>query len=219
MMVDDTAVWFCLLGQMELIFGLKGCRMTLYCKEFFMSVKRFGAALIIVLALAAATGSSFVSAAQEIKETRIIAATLRENFDITKRLFRISSDMEREAQPFTRPRHRARFRFEPSERHSREVLSMSRKLLADFRLLRGVLRHANLPERESLFKSMLESTDSLSVFAKRSLRAIRGNNYALYMASAQAIKKEAASLSNLIYQAELAINQSIAHSDSLKEDL
>lgn len=156
---------------------------------------------------------------QTIKETILISSTLKQHLNVTKRLHRISHEMREQADPFQRPRHRARFRFEPRDNFGREIMSLSRTLAGDFKILLGLLGPVDMPDREALFRRLLDITESLNVFAKRSIRAIRDNNHALYLASAQAVEKETSEMDALLKQLEMAINYSIQTTDDKMEDL
>jgi hypothetical protein len=57
------------------------------------------------------------------------------------------------------------------------------------------------------------------VYSKRALRAIKDNNYALYLASAQGIEAAVFEVNKLLAGIERAINAQIEESDSLKESL
>ncbi|HNW36578.1 MAG TPA: hypothetical protein PKM25_16695, partial [Candidatus Ozemobacteraceae bacterium] len=127
--------------------------------------------------------------------------------------------MAEEAHPFTHPRHQARYRFAPSDTKARSVLDASRGLSSRFHLLMGILCHVPMPTRDGIFKSGIASADSLSTYAKRSLRAIKDGNYALYLASAQGIEKETFAVEKALKDLEDAVNQSIRESDARQEDL
>lgn len=158
-------------------------------------------------------------AVQEIRETHLVHNTIKGSFDKSKRVHRLSHDMLRAAQPFTRERHRAKFRFSPDEGPSREILTISRQLAGEFKTLRGLLSQTPVDDKDYILKGLFETSGSLSVYAKRSLRAIRDGNYALYMASAQGIEKEAKLLSEYVYQIENAVNIAIDMAQESKEDL
>mgnify|MGYP003515247378 FL=1 len=79
--------------------------------------------------------------------------------------------------------------------------------------------HSNVPNKNLIYKETLEALDSISVYSKRAIRANKDNNYALYLASAQGIEKEVATLNKLLDELEAGINESIFESDSRKESL
>lgn len=160
-----------------------------------------------------------VPATQEIKETFILSGYLGDNFDYIKKILRHAQEMQHQARPFTVKRHRERYRFEPSDEHSREIMTLARRLGARFKLINGLLYHANIPNKQLLYKQTIESVEGISTYGKRSIRAIRDNNYALYLASAQAIEKEVFVLNELLNSLELSINDNIAELDSKKESL
>lgn len=158
-------------------------------------------------------------AVQEIKETMIISKTMSESLTMCKSLLKASHYMSEEARPFTNPRHQARYRFAPPDKKARSVLDMSRGLSSRFHLLMGVLCQVPMQSRDTIVKSGLASADSLSRYAKRSIRAIKDGNHALYIASAQGIAKEAFIVEKILKDLEDAINESIRESDARKEDL
>lgn len=159
------------------------------------------------------------SSTQEIKETMILSGYLGDIFSFNKLILKHSYEMQEEAKPFTSRRHRARFRFEPKDVHPRTIMVLSRKIDARFKLINGLLFHSELPNRQLLFRQMFETADSMTKFSKRAIRAIKDNNYALYLASAQGVGKEVFALNELISSLENAINASIEESDSIKESL
>ncbi|OQA05258.1 MAG: hypothetical protein BWY66_02609 [bacterium ADurb.Bin374] len=158
-------------------------------------------------------------AVQEIKETMIVSKTMNEQLTMCKTLLKTAHSMAEEAEPFTHPRHQARYRFAPSDKRARSVLDTSRGLSSRFHLLMGVLSQAPMQNRDTIFKSGLASAENLSKYAKRSLRAIKDGNHALYIASAQGIEKEAFAVEKILKDLEDAINESIRESDARKEDL
>ncbi len=180
---------------------------------------RFRLPLLVLLAgiLLASGFSAF--AVQEIKERLLITAFLRENLTGLKQLFRTSHDMIQEAKPFGNRHHQNRYRFSPGEKNGRLILSTARAMSARFRLLQGTLCYAPMQGRDELFKIILESLDQIVTFGKRGLRAVKDGNYALYMASAQGIEKEAFSIDLRMKDLEVQINKSIAATDAMKEDL
>lgn len=175
--------------------------------------------LFLVLLLVLGVVPTQLRGTQVIKETILLSSTLKRNQNIAKKLHRISHKMCEQAAPFQKPRHRARFRFEPRDNFGREIMSSSRVLAGDFKLLLGVLGPVDMPERDHLFRRLLDLTDSLNIFGKRAIRAIRDHNYALYLASAQAVEKEVSELDQLLRHLEIAINRSIQITDKQMEDL
>ncbi|MDD3148011.1 MAG: hypothetical protein PHD82_11950, partial [Candidatus Riflebacteria bacterium] len=126
-------------------------------------------------------------AVQEIKETSMLSRFLGENFEYIKKILKHSHQMQHEARPFTVKRHRERFRFEPGDKHPREIMILARKMSARFKMINGLLYHTDIPYRELLFKQTLETVESMVTFSKRAIRANKDYNYALYLASAQGI--------------------------------
>ena len=173
--------------------------------------------LLSLAAILLAAGTLY--AVQAIKETVLITSSLRQNTNIIKRLYRISHNMRQKARPFGNPRHRVRFRFDPGTREGREVLTLSRDIRGQLALLKGILCHAPVPKKNEIIMNMYKRSESLGVFAKRSLRAVRDGNYALYLASAQAIEKETRLLDETMYRLENMINASIKSTDHAMEDL
>lgn len=160
-----------------------------------------------------------VPAVQEIKETFMLSGFLGENFDYIKKILRHSQEMQHQARPFTDKRHRERYRFEPGDKHPREVMILARKMAARFKMINGLLYHTDIPNRLLLHKQVLETIESMATFSKRSIRAVRDNNYALYLASAQGIEKEVFAINELLNTLEQSINANINETDALKESL
>lgn len=158
-------------------------------------------------------------AAQEVKEIFLISSFLGESHANLKKIHRLANEMKSQARPFSSKRHRDRYRFEPGDKIPREIMSLSRKMSASFKMINGVLHQSDVKNKEIIFKQFFDATDSLSTFCKRAIRANRDNNYALYLASAQAIEKEVAIGNDLLNDLEIAINNSIAESDARKESL
>ncbi len=156
---------------------------------------------------------------QEIKETTILNRFLGENYQTIKEVLRISHNMQYEAEPFQNRKHRERFRFAPADNNPRRVMIKARQLAAKFKTINGILYHSDLPNKKLLFEQLLESSESLSTYGKRAVRAIRDNNYALYLASAQGIENEVFHMSELITSLESAINLVIGEFDAEKEAL
>jgi hypothetical protein len=158
-------------------------------------------------------------ATQEIKETLILSGYLGDIFDFNKRILKYSHNMQDVAKPFGNPRHRARYRFEPKTDNARQVMILSRKISARFKIINGMLYHSGLPNRVLTTRQALETTEDMVVYSKRALRAIKDNNYALYLASAQGIEAAVFEVNKLLAGIERAINAQIEESDSLKESL
>lgn len=162
---------------------------------------------------------SVASASQEVVETHILSGFLNENFKMIKDLLKVSHSMQYVAQPFTRKRHRERFRFQPNDKQPRQVMTYSRRLTARFKIINGLLSHSDIPNRQLLFDEIFESTESINTYGKRAVRAIRDNNYVLYLASSKGLEKEVFHLNKLLDSLENAINGTISESDSAKENL
>ncbi len=157
--------------------------------------------------------------APDIKEELMIHQMLDTNLDRVKVLYRHTHEMMREADPFLRPRHQARYRFCPDEKHGRLLMSLARKMHLDIQLFKGILGQAAMANRDLLLKQWQDSTDSLATYGKRALRARRDGNFALYLASAQAAEKELQNVDVSLRDLEEAINQSIREADARMEDL
>lgn len=160
-----------------------------------------------------------VQAAQEIKETFMLSGFLGDNYEYIKKILRHSHEMQNQARPFTVKRHRERYRFEPGDKHAHEIMVLSRKMSARFKLINGLLYHTEIPDRLQLYKQMLETVESMVIFSKRAIRANKDYNYALYLASAQGIEKEVFLINELLNSLERSINANIVETDSLKESL
>jgi hypothetical protein len=160
-----------------------------------------------------------VHAYQEVKETKIISNFLDDNFEGIKYIYRQANEMKKQALPFNSKKHRDRYRFEPNDSTARAIMSKSRELCSRFKLVNGILYHSSVPNRHLIFKESLESLDSIAVYSKRAIRAIKDNNYALYLASAEGIEKEAVALNKLLDELEYGINETIDEYDSKKESL
>lgn len=158
-------------------------------------------------------------AVQEIKETFMLSGFLGENFDLMKKILRHSHDMQHQARPFTEKKHRERYRFEPGDKHPRTIMILARKMSARFKLINGLLYHTEIPNRLLLHKQIIDTIESMVTFSKRSIRAVRDNNYALYLASAQGIEKEVFAINELLVTLEQSINANISETDALKESL
>ncbi|KAF1080978.1 MAG: hypothetical protein GQF41_2792 [Candidatus Rifleibacterium amylolyticum] len=175
--------------------------------------------IMLVAILGAFAQPRPVQAAQEIKETFMLSGFLGDNHEAIKKILRHSHEMQHQARPFTIKRHRERFRFEPGDRHPREIMVLSRKMISHFKLINGLLYHTEIPNREQLYNQLLETVESMVTFSKRAIRANKDYNYALYLASAQGIEKEVFMLNELMHSLELSINANIIETDALKENL
>ena len=182
-------------------------------------MKKFVFKLFIALALIVSVLPSAAQAAQEIKETMILSGYLGDIFTFNRQIFKYSNMMQEQAKPFGNPKHRARFRFDPKDDHARTIMILSRKIASRFKLVNGLLYHSELPNRLMSYRQSIETCESMVTFAKRSIRAIKDGNYALYLASAQGIEKEVFALNELIASLEGAINASIEEADESKESL
>lgn len=156
---------------------------------------------------------------QEIKETNMLSGFLGDNFTYIKQILRYAQEMQHQARPFTVRRHRERFRFEPSDKYPREIMILSRKMIARFKMINGLIYHADIPNKNLLFQQTADTIDSIVVFSKRSIRAVKDNNYALYLASAQGIEKEVFAVNELLNTLERSINANIEETDALRESL
>lgn len=163
--------------------------------------------------------SSKASAAQEIKETLILSGYLADIYTFNKQIFKYAYNMQQDARPFRHPRHRARYRFEPSADEAKAIMVLARKISARFKLVSGLLYHADFPDRVLTFRQTQESADSMVVYSKRALRAIKDNNYALYLASSQGIEEETRRMNELLASIEGTINATIEETDSMQESL
>lgn len=175
--------------------------------------------IMLVAILGAFAQPRPVQAAQEIKETFMLSGFLGDNHEYMKMILRHSHEMQHQARPFTVKRHRERFRFEPGDKHPREIMVLARKMVSRFKLINGVLYHTEIPNREQLYSQMLETVESMVTFSKRAIRANKDYNYALYLASAQGIEKELFMLNELLNSLERSINANIIETDALKENL
>ena len=158
-------------------------------------------------------------AVQAVKESMIITSILESNSASIKQIYRVAHEMKRKARPFAKQHHRDHFRFDPGSKEGRTILGLSRGIASQLSLLNGVLCHAPVPKKKEVIRDMQERCKTVGVFAKRSLRAVRDGNFALYMASAQAIEKETRLLDETVYKLENMINASIQSTDEVMEDL
>ncbi len=184
-------------------------------------MKKTAGRLIFAATLAAlfAASPQPAGAVQEIKETTMLSQFLGENFDYIKKILKHSHEMQHQARPFTERRHRERYRFEPGDKHPREIMILARKVSARFKMINGLLYHTEIPNRLLLHKQTLETVESMVTFSKRAIRANKDYNYALYLASAQGIEKEVFALNELLNSLEQSINANIDETDALKEAL
>lgn len=156
---------------------------------------------------------------QEIKETRLISGVLDDNFAGIKEIYRRAKEMKKQALPFNNKKHRDRYKFQPNDGQVRIILTKTRELSSKFKLVNGVLHQSSVSNKNLIIKESLESIDSISVYSKRAIRAIKDNNYALYLASAEGIIKETVALNKLLDEMEYAINENIEEYDALKDSL
>ena len=156
---------------------------------------------------------------QEIKEMNLISSFLDDNYKGMKEIYRHANEMKKQALPFNNKKHRDRYRFQPSDGHVRFILSRSRQLATRFKVVNGILYHSSLPNRNLIIKESLDAIDSISVYSKRAIRAIKDNNYVLYLASAEGIEKETVALNKLLDEIEYSINENIEEYDAKKDAL
>lgn len=164
-------------------------------------------------------GPKTVFAYQEIKEVKVVSLYMDECFGFMKQMLRHAREMQEQARPFMSKRHRARYRFQPNDSHARDIMALNRKMFSRLKMLNGVVYHSSIPSREMLYKEVIDCKESISVFTKRSIRAVKDNNYALFLASAQGIEKEIFTLKDILNTYESEINESIYEADSVKESL
>lgn len=155
----------------------------------------------------------------EVKETQLISSYLEENFRSIKEIYRYANEMKKQAMPFNSKKHRDRYRFEPRDTYARTIMSKTRSMVSRYRVVNGILCISAVQNRNQIYKETMESLDSIVVYSKRAIRAVKDNNYALYLASAEGIEKEAVNLNNLLDELEENINETIDEADSLKESL
>ncbi len=160
-----------------------------------------------------------VHAYQEIKETLTISRFLDDNFEGIKAIYKYANDMKKQAMPFNSQKHRDRYRFQPGDKNPRTILTKTREIASRYKLVRGILYDSSVMNKGEIFKESFEALDSITVYSKRAIRANKDNNYALYLASAQGIEKEAQKLNELLDELELNINDNIVESDARKESL
>lgn len=181
--------------------------------------------LPVLLAIVLLAGGLFISnapsadAQQEIQAIKTISRFLGDNYEHVKVMLRLSHNMQREAQPFTKPRHRERFRFEPNDKNPREVMMAARKCAGSFKIVNGMLSRSGIENRKMIFEDIALNLESIDTFSKRAIRAIKDNNYALYLASAKGIEGDVYELNEILHNLELEINNNIYEYDSMKESL
>ncbi len=174
-------------------------------------------ALIITGVLA--TLACPAQAAMDARELLLLSDNLGKTFRRVQIINHISSEMELEAKPFLRAHYARCYRFQPSQNNARNVLSETRQIAERMRLVMGILYQAPIPELDKMFKRFFSSNDAMVTFAKRSLRAIKDNNHALYMASAQAMAKEARVMADVLSAFETAINDATEKANDKRENL
>ncbi|MBF0546832.1 MAG: hypothetical protein HQM08_20500 [Candidatus Riflebacteria bacterium] len=157
--------------------------------------------------------------AQELSEINMTRDILNKNFENIKFIIGYSSRMLENAEPFSKPNYARRYKFELSDENSRAILSILRKVGYEFKTLSGVTCHTEIKELPEAFKGIFASIDTLDTGVKRSLRAIKDHNSALYIASAQTINKEAKNMIQEIGTLEKILDQAIHDSDMKHEDL
>lgn len=181
--------------------------------------------LPVLLAVVLLAGGLFISntppadAQQEIQAINIISRFLGDNYEHIKTMLRLSHNMQREAQPFTKTRHRERYRFEPDDKNPREIMMTARKCAARFKMVNGMLSRSGIENRKILFEDLALNLESIDTFSKRAIRAIKDNNYALYLASAKGIEGDVYELNEMLHNLELEINSNVYEYDSMKESL
>ncbi|MGM0599569.1 MAG: hypothetical protein ACQETH_07085 [Candidatus Rifleibacteriota bacterium] len=171
--------------------------------------------LILMLSIAAMPASAY----QGVKETMILSGYLGDAYSFNKKILKHSYEMQEQADPFTNRRHRARYRFEPSDTHARSIMVLGRKIISRLKLIRGTLYHSEVPNKTLVFRQLMDTADSMITFSKRAIRAIYDNNYALYLASAQGIEKEVFAFNELLASLESAINSSISEENAMHDTL
>ncbi|MFZ2959243.1 MAG: hypothetical protein WA705_20345 [Candidatus Ozemobacteraceae bacterium] len=175
---------------------------------------------VIAIALLVFIGlSTQAFAAPEIMETQLINDILQKNLNACKEIRGLSRSMGDVAEPFRSPRYAAKFRFAPSDERSRKVLSSTRAMQSRFKTLSGILCNSSIPQRVEKFKAVFATIDSLTTATKRSIRAIKDGNFALYLAATQTIEKDALDMVSHISDIETMINQNIDATDKKREEL
>lgn len=154
-----------------------------------------------------------------ITEETMLSQLLSDNLKRIKILYRYTHEMIEEARPFQSAHHQARYRFAPSDRNARTLLSLARKIHYDFNIVKGILCYPEVKNRDALLKQIQDSCDTISTYGKRALRARKDGNFALYLAAAQGVQKELKTIDTAMRDLEEAINASIRESDSRMEDL
>ncbi|MBF0499529.1 MAG: hypothetical protein HQM09_05325 [Candidatus Riflebacteria bacterium] len=179
---------------------------------------RFACRAMALSLLLLVSFSGKVSAIPEIVETGLIHDILQKNLDACNEIRGLARAMEEVAHPFTNPRYAAKYRFAPNDERSRSVMSLSRAMGYRFKTLTGILCNANLPQRGEKFKAVFATVDTLTTLSKRSIRAIRDGNFALYLASTQTLEKEAEVMVKHIADIETMINLNIESTDKKREE-
>ena len=159
------------------------------------------------------------SATMQPRERYLLSDNLDKTFRMIQRIHRLTSEMDEQARPFLRPNFARRYRFEPDQKAARTILSENRLILDRMRLLAGILYHAPIPELGGLVRRFYASTEAVTTYAKRSLRAIKDHNFALYLASAQGISKESRLQADLVRQLEIMLDDTIERNDDDMENL
>ncbi|MBF0408947.1 MAG: hypothetical protein HQM10_16480 [Candidatus Riflebacteria bacterium] len=157
--------------------------------------------------------------AQELTEMRLTQDIMSKSLRESKSIIAHSGHMLEDARPFSSPRYAARFRFEPSDSKSRSILSVSRTMGYRLRMLSGVTCHTEIQGLPEIFKDIFENLEKIDNGSKRTLRAIRDRNSALYLASAKTINDEARKLINNLAGMETLLNGAIHITDANHEDL
>jgi hypothetical protein len=173
----------------------------------------FTAIVIVILLSLPAT------ALQEVRELQLVGSILKQNLASCNRILKAAHVMHEQAEPFLEPKFQAKFRFKPSDKPTREILTHVRSMASQFKLLSGILYHSKVESRHRIFKMTEASLETLANSSKRALRAIRDGNHALYLASAQTADREAKTLFRLMTDMEDAINASIEVTDESYENL
>ena len=156
---------------------------------------------------------------QEVKETLLITRYLDDNYDGIKFIYRYANEMKKQALPFNNKKHRDRYRFQPNDSLARQIMTKSREISSRFKIVNGILYHSSVANKNTIYKECVDSLNSVAVYSKRAIRAVKDNNYALYLASAEGIEKEAMTLNYLLDELEESINDCILQEDSRKESL
>lgn len=177
-------------------------------------------AVIVLLAICIFNfGITNVRAQPELMQLRILENYLQNTFSNNKVILSRVHRMLRDAEPFSSPRHRARYRFQPSEDNPRQIMIRARQSMARLKVINGVLSRSDIPGRQMMFEQTQDSIERINTFSRRAIRAIRDNNYALYVTSAKAIQESVLALDESLEHIRDSINYSIYRSDQSKESL